>query len=72
MGIDVIEAGFPIASTGDFRGGQEAIAKAIKRSGDLRPLPRDIPATSTAAGEAIRAAERVGASTPSSPPAPCT
>ena len=47
MGVDVIEAGFPIASEGDFEAVSE-IAKTIKNS------------------------TIAGASTPSSPPAPCT
>ena len=35
LGIDVMEAGFPIASTGDFESVQ-AIARTIKGPGDLR------------------------------------
>ena len=39
MGVDVIEAGFPIASNGDFEAVTE-IAKVIKNGGRLRSRPR--------------------------------
>ena len=69
MGVDIIEAGFPIASNGDFEAVSE-IAKRIKRAtvaGLARAGQKDIDR----AGEAVRhAASR--ASTPSSPPRPCT
>ena len=69
MGVDVIEAGFPIASEGDFRAVNE-IAKRVKRSVvcGLAPPPR---ATST--GPARRSSPRnASASTPSSAPRRCT
>ncbi len=56
MGVDIIEAGFPIASTGDFEA-VEAIAKQVQGPvicGLARAQPRDIDR----AGEAIRPAER--------------
>ncbi|MCO6414562.1 MAG: 2-isopropylmalate synthase, partial [Thiogranum sp.] len=52
MRVDVIEAGFPIASTGDFEAVQ-AVARAVKNStvcGLARALDRDIDR----AGEALR------------------
>ena len=69
MGVDIIEAGFPISSTGDF----EAVREITKRRqasivcGFARAGFKDIDR----AGEAIKRAKR-GASTPSSPPAPST
>ena len=39
MGVDVIEAGFPIASDGDFEAVSE-IAKRVKRASVCRPRPR--------------------------------
>ena len=56
LGVDVIEAGFPIASPGDFESVQK-IAETVKGpviTGLSRSAPNDI----TRAGEAIRAAER--------------
>jgi 2-isopropylmalate synthase len=56
MGVDVIEAGFPIASEGDFRAVNE-IAKRVKRSvvcGLARAAQGDIDR----AGEALQPAER--------------
>src|ERR1700742_5040954 len=56
MGVDIIEAGFPIASNGDF----EAVVEVAKRTknagvgGVARPFPADI----ARAGEAIRHAKR--------------
>jgi len=55
MRVDVIEAGFPIASPGDFES-VEAVAKVIKDStvcGLARALDKDI----TRAGEALKPAE---------------
>lgn len=55
MRVDVIEAGFPIASQGDFESVQ-AVARAIKDStvcGLARALEKDI----TRAGEALKVAE---------------
>ncbi|NOY63574.1 MAG: 2-isopropylmalate synthase [Gammaproteobacteria bacterium] len=54
MGVDVIEAGFPVASPGDFESVQ-AVAKAVKEStvcGLARALDRDIDR----AGEALKGA----------------
>ncbi|HEU4380882.1 MAG TPA: 2-isopropylmalate synthase, partial [Hyphomicrobiaceae bacterium] len=56
MGVDIIEAGFPIASEGDFAAVSE-IAKRIKRSvvcGLSRAGEKDIDR----AGEAVKAAKR--------------
>jgi 2-isopropylmalate synthase len=56
MGVDVIEAGFPIASNGDFEAVAE-IAKRVKRStvcGLARAGNKDIDR----AGEALKGAER--------------
>jgi 2-isopropylmalate synthase len=56
MGVDVIEAGFPIASPGDFEAVSE-IAKLVKRAGVAglsRANVRDIDA----AAEAVRHSER--------------
>lgn len=56
MGVDVIEAGFPIASDGDFESVRE-IAKTVKNSvvcGLARANPNDIDR----AGEAIKPAAR--------------
>lgn len=56
MGVDIIEAGFPIASPGDFEAVNE-IAKAIKRAtvcGLSRAIERDIDV----AGEALKPASR--------------
>lgn len=55
MGVDIIEAGFPIASPGDFEAVNE-IAKVIKRAtvcGLSRAIERDIDV----AGEALKPAE---------------
>ncbi len=56
MGVDIIEAGFPIASDGDFEA-VAAIAKRIKRAtvaGLARAIDKDIDR----AGEAVRHAKR--------------
>ncbi len=56
MGVDIIEAGFPIASVGDFESVQ-AVARSIKSStvcGLARALDKDIDR----AGEAVQDAER--------------
>ncbi|MCB9947276.1 MAG: 2-isopropylmalate synthase [Rhodospirillaceae bacterium] len=56
MGVDVIEAGFPIASNGDFEAVHE-IAKVVRKpviAGLARANPRDIDR----AGEALRPAAR--------------
>src|SRR5258708_28889342 len=52
MGVDIIEAGFPIASNGDF----EAVSEVAKRSKNavIAGLARAIPADIARAGEAVR------------------
>ena len=56
MGVDIIEAGFPIASVGDF----EAVAEIAKRANNavIAGLARAIPADIVRAGEAVRHAKR--------------
>lgn len=56
MGVDIIEAGFPIASNGDF----EAVSEIAKRSKNsvIAGLARAIPADIERAGEAVRHAGR--------------
>ncbi|GBD48681.1 2-isopropylmalate synthase [Methylopila sp. Yamaguchi] len=56
MGVDVIEAGFPIASNGDF----EAVAEIARRSDAavIAGLARAIPADIARCGEAVRFARR--------------
>ncbi|MFF8798467.1 MULTISPECIES: 2-isopropylmalate synthase [unclassified Methylobacterium] len=56
MGVDIIEAGFPIASNGDFEAVAE-IARRTKRA-TVAGLARAIPADIARAGEAVRHAER--------------
>jgi 2-isopropylmalate synthase len=56
MGVDVIEAGFPIASDGDFEA-VHAIAKRLKTS-IVAGLARAIPADIDRAAEAVRVARR--------------
>lgn len=56
MGVDIIEAGFPIASNGDF----EAVAEIARRTKNavIAGLARAIPADIARAGEAVRHAQR--------------
>ena len=56
MGVDIIEAGFPIASNGDF----EAVCLIAKRvkNATVAGLARAISADITRAGEAVRDAAR--------------
>ena len=56
MGVDIIEAGFPIASEGDF----EAVAEVAKRTRNaaVAGLARAINADIDRAGEAVRGARR--------------
>ena len=56
MGVDIIEAGFPIASNGDF----EAVAEIARRSKNsvIAGLARAIPADIDRAGEAVRHARQ--------------
>ncbi|MDB2682795.1 2-isopropylmalate synthase [Alphaproteobacteria bacterium] len=56
LGVDVIEAGFPIASQGDFESVNE-IAKIVKNA-TVCGLSRAIKADIEASGEAIKPAER--------------
>jgi 2-isopropylmalate synthase len=56
MGVDIIEAGFPIASIGDFEA-VHAIAKRMKRA-TVAGLARAINADIDRAGEAVRVAQR--------------
>ncbi len=56
MGVDIIEAGFPIASNGDF----EAVSEVAKRSKNsiIAGLARAIPADIARAAEAVRHARQ--------------
>jgi 2-isopropylmalate synthase len=56
MGVDIIEAGFPIASNGDF----EAVCEVARRAKDsvIAGLARAIPADIERAGQAVRLARR--------------
>jgi len=56
MGVDIIEAGFPIASNGDFEA-VALIAKHVKRA-TVAGLARAISADIARAGEAVRHAAR--------------
>ena len=56
MGVDIIEAGFPIASQGDFEAVQE-IARRCERA-TVAGLARAIPADIARAGEAVRVARK--------------
>ena len=56
MGVDIIEAGFPIASEGDFEA-VSAIAKRVKNA-TVAGLARAINADIDRAGEAVRHAAR--------------
>ena len=56
LGVDVIEAGFPVASQGDFESVQR-IAQTVKGP-VIAGLARSAPGDITRAGEAIRQAER--------------
>ncbi len=56
MGVDIIEAGFPIASEGDFEA-VSAIAKRVKNA-TVAGLARAINADIDRAGEAVRNARR--------------
>ena len=70
MGVDVIEAGFPIASNGDFEAVRE-IAKLVAQFQRRRPRPRREEGHRPRLGGPARA-PRGRASTPSSRPARCT
>ena len=56
MGVDVIEAGFPIASQGDFEAVSAVAAQA--QNAVVAGLARAIPADIDRAGEAVRKARR--------------
>jgi 2-isopropylmalate synthase len=69
LGVDVIEAGFPQASQGDFEA-VRAVAERIKGA-TVAALARTAPGDVDRAAEALAPAQRSRAgSTPSSPPAP--
>ena len=56
MGVDIIEAGFPIASKGDFEAVRE-VARAVKTSsvaGLARAHPKDIDRAAEALKDAVR------------------
>jgi 2-isopropylmalate synthase len=56
MGVDIIEAGFPIASNGDF----EAVSEIARRTENatVAGLARAVPGDIARAGEAVRHARR--------------
>src|SRR6202050_4386483 len=56
MGVDIIEAGFPISSNGDFES-VHAIASEIGHSG-VAGLARSVPADIDRAGEAVKPASK--------------
>ena len=56
MGVDVIEAGFPIASQGDFESVHEIAKRA--RNSIIAGLARAIPGDIARAGEAVKPAKR--------------
>ena len=70
LGVDVIEAGFPIASPGDFEAVQ-AIARQV-HGPIICGLARCNAADIDRAGDALQGRRRGRASTSSSPPAPST
>ena len=70
LGVDVIEAGFPIASPGDFEAVQ-AIAREVHGPGDLRPGARRRPGHRRRLERRSRTPS-ARASTPSSPRATST
>ncbi len=69
MGVDVIEAGFPIASNGDFEAVRE-IAKLVEERRRLRPGPR-LEQGYRPRGRSAERRQAARASIPSSPPARC-
>ena len=56
LGVDVIEAGFPISSPGDFKS-VEAVCKAVKNA-TVCALSRAVEADIDAAGQAVKHAKR--------------
>ncbi|MEC9263110.1 MAG: 2-isopropylmalate synthase, partial [Pseudomonadota bacterium] len=56
LGVDIIEAGFPVSSPGDFKSVQ-MIAKEIKNS-TVAGLARAVPADIDACGEALKVADQ--------------
>ena len=56
LGVDIIEAGFPVSSPGDFKSVQ-MIAKEIKNS-TVAGLSRAVPADIDACGEALKVADQ--------------
>src|SRR3954468_7390904 len=69
MGVDVIEAGFPITSEGDF----QAVSEIARRSKNavIAGLSRAHPKDIDRCAEAVKFASAVG-SIPLSRPRPCT
>ena len=70
LGVDILEAGFPIASEGDF----EAVRRdqpRVSAASRWRRWPARARSTSSAP-PALEATRRIRASTPSSPPATST
>lgn len=57
LNVDIIEAGFPASSPGDFKSVQE-IAAYVKSQAVVCALARAVPADIEAAGEALARAER--------------
>lgn len=56
LGVDIIEAGFPVASAGDFEA-VRAVAEAVRRP-TIAALARAVPADIERAAEALRPAAR--------------
>ncbi len=56
LGVDIIEAGFPVSSPGDFKSVQ-MIAKEVKNA-TVAGLSRALPADIDACGEALKVAEQ--------------
>ena len=70
MGVDIIEAGFPIASNGDFEAvSEDRQARQERRRSPVSPAPAKRTSTAPAKRCATPASR---ASTPSSPPRRCT
>ena len=56
LGVDIIEAGFPVSSPGDFKSVQ-MIAKEVKNA-TVAGLSRALPADIDACGEALKVADQ--------------
>ena len=70
LGVDIIEAGFAIASEGDFEAVRRSRGSAKRAT--VASLARAAAATSSAPGRRVKARQARRASTPSSPPRRCT